>query len=120
MLSHGCGKNVLGLCPVSGPQLMILDLTMSWGSAADDAKIYAAAESLLNQTASLAQQRGLLAQYEYLNYAAQFQDPISSYGATNVKFLQQVSKKYDPQGAFQRLGKGFKIPGLCSGGPQAC
>jgi hypothetical protein len=38
--------------------------------------------------------------FVYLSYAADFQDPISSYGAANKKMLQAVSRKYDPEGLF--------------------
>jgi len=31
-----------------------------------------------------------------LNYAGQFQDPISSYGAQSVSKLQEVRKRVDP------------------------
>lgn len=37
---------------------------------------------------------------------------IESYGPENVKFLQAVSRKYDPDHVFQRLVPGgFKLPG---------
>ena len=46
----------------------------------------------------------------YLNYAAEWQDPIGSYGAANVGRLMSVSRRYDPTGVFQELVKGgFKI-----------
>lgn len=48
--------------------------------------------------------------FEYLNYAAPFQNPLASYGAHNLQFLKEVSKKYDPDQIFQRLVPGgFKL-----------
>ncbi|KAH3974438.1 hypothetical protein HBI55_076530 [Parastagonospora nodorum] len=49
--------------------------------------------------------------WEYLNYAHGLQDPVRTYGEENVGKLKKASKKYDPEGVFQRLrGSGFKIP----------
>lgn len=46
----------------------------------------------------------------YLNYAAQDQDPIASYGADSVERLKAASRKFDPQGLFQRnVPGGFKL-----------
>ena len=36
--------------------------------------------------------------------------PIAGYGEENVEILQKVSRKYDPEGVFQRLvSGGFKL-----------
>ncbi|KAF4950359.1 hypothetical protein FSARC_13223 [Fusarium sarcochroum] len=49
-------------------------------------------------------------QWEYLNYADFTQDPLSTYGTENVKFIREVAEKYDPKGVFQtRVPRGFKI-----------
>jgi hypothetical protein len=49
-------------------------------------------------------------EWEYLNYADFTQDPLSTYGEENVKFLKKVATKYDPDGVFQtRMPGGFKI-----------
>ncbi len=45
-----------------------------------------------------------------MNYAWIDQDPIVSYNAENKGRLQQVSKKYDPEGVFQKgCPGGFKL-----------
>lgn len=44
--------------------------------------------------------------FDYLEYAAKFQDPIGSYGPENNKSLQEVSKKYDPAQIFQKNAPG--------------
>ncbi|KAH7311326.1 hypothetical protein B0I35DRAFT_481303 [Stachybotrys elegans] len=47
----------------------------------------------------------------YLNYAFGTQDPIRSTGPETIKRLKAISRKYDPEGAFQKLrAAGFKIP----------
>lgn len=48
--------------------------------------------------------------FEYLNYAAPFQDPLGSYGAHNLQFLRDVAGRYDPDGFFREaLPGGFKL-----------
>ena len=48
--------------------------------------------------------------WRYLNYCAEWQRPFESYGQENLRFLQRVSRKYDPEGLFQEacIG-GFKL-----------
>ena len=46
----------------------------------------------------------------YLNYADKSQDPLSTYGASNLKLMREVAVKYDPNQVFQKLCPGgFKI-----------
>ncbi|KAF2094068.1 FAD binding domain-containing protein [Rhizodiscina lignyota] len=46
----------------------------------------------------------------YMNYADPSQDPISSYGKTNIDHIRRVAAEYDPAGLFQmRVPGGFKI-----------
>ncbi|KAK8076221.1 FAD binding domain-containing protein [Apiospora phragmitis] len=46
----------------------------------------------------------------YLNYCDPSQNPLASYGAEAVERLKVVSRKYDPEGVFQkRVPGGFKI-----------
>lgn len=48
--------------------------------------------------------------FVYLNYADSEQDPLSTYGASNVKLMKDVAARYDPTGVFQtRVSGGFKI-----------
>lgn len=52
----------------------------------------------------------MLRKFEYLNYAGPHQSPLASYGADNLNFLRQISKKYDPTGVFQsKVPGGFKL-----------
>lgn len=109
MTSFGCGKNSLGLCPSDG-NLVILDLTMQWGDAADDAMIDAAAKSLINGSIAKAKAKGAYNQYLYLNYASPWQAAVASYGSDNVRQMKAVSRRYDPQQVFQGLVDGYKLP----------
>lgn len=46
----------------------------------------------------------------YINYADKTQDPLASYGASNLKLMREVAAKYDPKQVFQKLCPGgFKI-----------
>ena len=46
----------------------------------------------------------------FLNYADGFQDPLGNYGQANLKFMEQVATRYDPNGVFQSLVPGgFKL-----------
>ncbi|RAK79952.1 FAD-binding oxidoreductase [Aspergillus fijiensis CBS 313.89] len=45
-----------------------------------------------------------------ISYAGGTQDPLRGYGPVNVRFMQQVARKYDPEEVFQRLVPGgFKL-----------
>ncbi|MBE3042163.1 FAD-binding oxidoreductase [Candidatus Bathyarchaeota archaeon] len=54
--------------------------------------------------------QGIDVEWEYLGYADGTQDPLSTYGAENIKFLKDVAAKYDPEEVFQkRVPGGFKV-----------
>ncbi|KAI4214140.1 MAG: hypothetical protein LQ351_003225 [Letrouitia transgressa] len=103
------GGNVLGLDPAAGP-LVIAEQGISWTNAADDEAIASAAKAVFDKVDQIAEQRGLLHDWIYLNYASEWQDPIASYGRINVLKLQAASSKYDPEGVFQSvMPGGFKL-----------
>lgn len=53
---------------------------------------------------------GASEQFVYLPYAKALQDPLGSYGVDNVRYMKQVSKRYDPERFFQRMVPGgFKV-----------
>lgn len=52
---------------------------------------------------ALAEKRGLLLGYLSMSFANASQEVLRSYGATNVKKLQETAAKYDPDGLFQKL-----------------
>lgn len=102
------GGNVLGLDP-SEPLLTILLLTY-WKRKEDDEQILSVLKGALEAIEKDADARGQRVPYTYLNYASDFQDPFSSYGEENKKFLQEVGRKYDPEGLFQKnVPGGFKL-----------
>ena len=101
--------NALGLDNQTAPLALTL-INLHWNDAADDEKMYAAAESWLKHSDEEASKRVLKEPWLYLNYAHSSQEPIDGYGFANKERLQAVSKKYDPKGLFQKGVKtGFKV-----------
>ncbi|PSN74047.1 FAD-binding domain-containing protein [Corynespora cassiicola Philippines] len=107
--SEDTGGNVLGLDRFDEDLVNVL-ITVSWQLPLDDARVEARIKRLEGDIVALERERGVHNEFVYLNYAAKWQDPISSYGATSVDFMKAVSKKYDPHGVFQTgVPGGFKL-----------
>ena len=101
--------NSLGLNPSEAPLVLCL-LSITWNLPQDDQLINNVAKGLLLKIEQVTKSLGLFRKYKYLNYAANFQNPIASYGSQSVANLRQVSKKYDPTGLFQTsVPGGFKL-----------
>lgn len=67
-------------------------------------------KAVLARAKSEAVGMGVFNRYEYLNYAAGWQNPIAGYGESVRRELQGVSRRFDPRGVFQRLVPGgFKV-----------
>ncbi|KAL8649135.1 MAG: hypothetical protein Q9210_004582 [Variospora velana] len=109
------GGNPLGLDPADGPQVLAMQ-TIQWSNAASDDLINSAARKIWQQADELAVQVGLVREWVYLNYAAEDQDPLGSYGKKNLGKLREASRKYDPTGLFQTgVPGGFKLWGKGGG-----
>ncbi|KAL7949126.1 hypothetical protein V8C42DRAFT_313385 [Trichoderma barbatum] len=111
MLSHAAatGGNVLGLGPEDGNGVILL-FSALWTNTSSNDSIYRKGRDTLKAIKAVAERKGVLRKFEYLNYAGPHQSPLASYGADNLDFLRQVSKKYDPAGVFQRkVPGGFKL-----------
>ncbi|KAK8015779.1 hypothetical protein PG991_008667 [Apiospora marii] len=101
--------NVMGLAEEDGP-LMVCSFGWEWSHEADDATVIAGIKAVLGQAVDAAKERGLYHPFKYMNYAAEDQDPVSSYGADSVGFLKKVRDMYDSDGVFTELVPGwFKI-----------
>ena len=102
-------ENSLGLSASAGNLVLCL-LSFAWGNAADDTLMYNVTKTLIDLIEQATKQAGLYNQFLYLNYAANFQDPLSSYGVVSKMHLKAVSRKYDPTGVFQTgVPGGFKL-----------
>ncbi|PVH79582.1 FAD-binding domain-containing protein [Cadophora sp. DSE1049] len=105
------GGNILGLGAKDGNTVWFA-IILSWDDTSSDKAINAAAKKFFADVNQTAKRLGVYHPYVYLNYASEFQDPISSYGEVNVQKLRAASRKYDPDQVFQKLVPGgFKIPG---------
>lgn len=103
------GGNSLGLDAANGPLVSILLLTY-WSKKEDDSKIEKTMRGVLEKIEQDSMSRKTAVPFKFLNYSSQFQDPIGSYGEKNKQKLQEVSKKYDPTGVFQKsVPGGFKL-----------
>ncbi|EED20037.1 conserved hypothetical protein [Talaromyces stipitatus ATCC 10500] len=105
-------QNSLGFTPNSHPErdLVLCLLSNYWTDASASAEIQAATQSLLEEIEAITQKDGVDVRYKYMNYAAKWQDPIMSYGTTQVEKLREVAAKYDPSGFFQaKVPGGFKL-----------
>lgn len=103
------GGNVLGLESNTKPLMLVL-VQAIWANEEDDDNIIGTMKGLFRDIQGAARDAGKLNRYQYLNYADESQDPISTYGPANKAFLQVVSRKYDPQGFWQEAAPGgFKL-----------
>ncbi|RWA09625.1 hypothetical protein EKO27_g5487 [Xylaria grammica] len=103
------GGNVLGLSTETGSLVNLLLLTY-WSNEKDDDAILSAMKAVLQGIDQDATSKGTKVDYMYMNYASEDQDVIGSYGGENEKFLQEVSRKYDPEGLFQKgVPGGWKL-----------
>ena len=103
------GGNSQGLDPSDGPLVNVL-LGSSWTEAGDDELVNETASKFIADVETLAREKGIHHRFVYLNYADKTQNPIDGYGEANKQRLQAVSRKYDPQGLFQKgVPGGFKL-----------
>lgn len=109
------GGNILGLNNTRD-DLILMQLAPHWSSVSDDKVMYITAKQWVKQVQGYTQSVGKASNYLYLNYADGFQDPITAYGEGSVRYLRDMSRKYDAKGVFQKAVKGgFKIPGMHDG-----
>lgn len=85
-------------------------VTIAYNNASDDVLVQNAVQTITAQHEKLVRDLGLYVDFKYLNYADISQDPIGSYGAKNNAALRLASKKYDPNGLFQKgVPGGYKL-----------
>ncbi|GFF89615.1 FAD binding domain protein [Aspergillus lentulus] len=102
--------NVLGIHGGRDDALLILSFSVYWQRAENDKLVYASIRETIEKIDAVATANGTDHPFRYLNYCAQWQRPLAGYGKENLCFLTEVSRKYDPDGLFQRgCTGGFKL-----------
>ena len=107
--SNKIGTNALNLSPGDGPFVIVLFSSVH-ENASDDAKVISRVQGLRAKFEKLAAEEGSASKFRYLNYAFKDTPVFQGYGTDSIAKLKAASKKYDPQGFFQRVVPGgFKI-----------
>ena len=102
--------NPLGLHDCTDDPLVIVSFTVNWDNYRDDEFVKTTTRRVVEQIDAVAAANKTGHRYRYLNYCAEWQRPFEGYGKENWRFLQGVSRRYDPQGLFQRGCRGgFKL-----------
>ncbi|EGD98144.1 FAD binding domain-containing protein [Trichophyton tonsurans CBS 112818] len=105
----GCDGDPFGLADTKEP-LVIVSFTVNWIEKSDDKLSEKLTRDAIEQIDAAAAANGTSHRYRYMNYCGDWQRPFEGYGEENAQLLRNVSKKYDPEGLFQRgcVG-GFKL-----------
>lgn len=103
------GGNVMGLHAVDRNAIMLL-FTIAVKTAEEEAYARPMLRSYGEQMKRFTMEKNGSIDWEYLNYADSYQNPLGSYGQENVAKIRAASKRFDPRGIFQdRVPGGFKI-----------
>ncbi|KAE8411403.1 6-hydroxy-D-nicotine oxidase [Aspergillus pseudocaelatus] len=98
------GGNIMG--HESIPQCWWV-FTCEWPQeGGDDAAAQQAVDTMSEVVHSLAREKGLLLDFKCMSFAMASQRVLGSYGAENIKTMQEAAAKYDPEGVFQKLQYG--------------
>lgn len=107
--SAKAGGNAMNIPPEDGPLFVVL-INPCWTKVADDERIISSVEALVAEFRRLASEKGLLHRYIFTNYAYHKDDVMAGYGEESLQRMRSVSKKYDPEGLFQKgVPGGFKL-----------
>lgn len=103
--------NVLGFLPGSTPHknLVLMLLSTFFEESTAYEQIDMLTKGFFAAVDEVAEDEGGNREYTYLNYAAKWQRPLKDYGMVQWSYLAIKSRKYDPNGVFQRQVGGFKI-----------
>jgi hypothetical protein len=86
---------------------LVVQVDISWSLIQDDDRVMATARTATERMNATAYAQGLGYPYIYQNYAALEQPVFESYGQENLEKLKAASKKYDPNGVWQKLQPGY-------------
>lgn len=81
-----------------------------WVDDKDDELARSQLVQVFSSIESAAKSRGLLFDFKFMNDASHSENPLKSYGSESIAFLSEASRKWDPEGVFQRLqNSGFLL-----------
>lgn len=101
--------NVLGLEGCTEP-LIIVSFLVTWAQAKDDELVRSSVRHTLEQINRAAEASQSDHPYRFMNYCMEWQRPYEGCGEENLKLMREASRKYDPDGFFQRgRAGGFKL-----------
>ena len=100
----------LGLHNCADEALVLVGFTVNWTERREDGFVKESTRHAVEQIDAVAAANNTDYPYGYLNYCGNWQRPFEIYGEENLRFLQDVSRNYDPESFFQRgcVG-GFKL-----------
>ena len=106
---HARSRFLQGAIPTaSSKSIVVAQVTGTWKDPKDTTAIEAVALDLIKDIDLAAHRDGLETGYIYLNYAHAGQNVFGE--GERKRSLQVISKKYDPEGIFQRcVPGGFKL-----------
>ncbi|KAJ5951558.1 uncharacterized protein N7479_009971 [Penicillium vulpinum] len=94
------GGNLLGL--EATPQLW-MNIFVQFPATPNQSEVAGTVDSLLANLTSSAKSEDVFLPYIFVNDAGPNQKPLQSFGESNIKYIDAVSKKYDPQRIMQKL-----------------
>ncbi|KAJ8120180.1 hypothetical protein ONZ43_g3045 [Nemania bipapillata] len=92
--------NTFGLDPM--PQIW-WSMVVEWDDETKDAQAQQTLKTMDGNLRSIAQSRGELIRYQFMNDASFMQTVLDSYGEDNLARLRSTAKHYDPSRVFQEL-----------------
>jgi methenyltetrahydromethanopterin cyclohydrolase len=88
---------------------VVLIISIYWSEDKETERVTKLAQEAMKEIEKVAEEEGALHKWRYMNYAGSWQDPAKSYGEKALKELHATSKKYDPNGLFQKQAVGFRL-----------
>jgi hypothetical protein len=86
-------------------------ISATWTNKDEDGMVESSMKTLVKNITEAARRLGALDRYQYLNYAAPWQEAINSYGRNSVNKLTKIKTKYDPENIFTDwVPGGMKLP----------
>ena len=80
-----------------------LAITCEWTDASSDDLAREDIRELISKLQSTAEAKDCLLDFQFMNDASYTQSPLKTLRKDTLEFLKETSRKYDPDGVFQRL-----------------